>query len=211
MRQPPLSANPFSKLLIKEFKLDQSGTLKVVIKMDLASVSLAMNTDLKIAQLLQRRGIALDIAKVMKFEDHDKIVQLLIEKLQCGQPSGFATLLVEQLQLADKEIWSLIGKETSKTGIQHKFEGRFPAEKAVQSVTDHPTVRMLLLPLPSSPPSSSKPSTLNESSNGSPLPAQAMPKQTSRKRMRSAQAQCGEGDEPPSIGGMAMTPDGSRI
>ena len=44
---------------LKEFKPGQSGTFKEGIKMDMASVSVEMNTDLKIAQVLQRRGIAM--------------------------------------------------------------------------------------------------------------------------------------------------------
>ena len=149
------------------------------------------------------------VAKITKFEDHDKITQLLIEELQREQPSGYSTLSVEQLQRADKEIWSLIGKETAKTGVQQDFEGRFPAGQAVQAVIDHPTVRMLLPPLPS-PPSSSKPSTGNEVLKKTPQQIQGTPRQT-RTRTRSTQpltkGHCSQGNE----GASFNTPDGSRI
>ena len=191
---------------MKEFKPDPTGTLKEVVRMDMGSINVEMNSDLKIVQLLQRRGIALH-------RDHDKIVQLLVEELQRDQPTGYSPLSIEQLQRADREIWSLIGKETAKTGIQQDFEGKFPAGLAVQTVINHPTVRMLLLPLPSLPGPSRPASATETTKSEHDKPQTPAPKQ-SRKRARPTQPKPMARKEmraPSSLGGMAVTPEGSRI
>ena len=197
---------------IKEFKPDPSGTLKEVIKVDPGAIQADISSDLKVLQLLQRRGIALDIAGVMKFEQHDKIVQFLIEEMQREQPAGYASLSVEQLQRADKEVWDLIGKQAAKSGLQANFEGKHPAGEVVEQIINHPTVRMLLLPLPAiqgiqknKPP---PPASSNEMTSASSTPRQQ------RKRPRTPQAKPAAKNEikaPASIGGSATTPDGSRI
>ena len=198
---------------MKEFKPDSSGTLKEVIKVDPGAVQAVLGSDLKMVQLLQRRGIALDIAGIMKFEQHDLILQLLVEEMQRDQPTGYAVLSVEQLQRADKEIWDLIGKTVAKSGLQTKIEGKHPAGEAVESVINHPTVRMLLLPLAAisvnpknkqqSGPMTTAESSQTSSSARAPKkrPRTPQPKAIAKKELKA----------PASIGGSATTPDGSRI
>ena len=198
---------------VKEFKPDQSGTLKEVVKLDMGAAQVDMTSDLKVVQLLQRRGIALDVAGIMGFEQHDQIVQLLIEELQRDQPTGYAPLTVEQLQRADKEVWELIGKQTAKTGLHCTYDGKFPAGEAVEAIINHPTVRMLLLPLPAMPNNTQKQrqATTTSPSEGN---SGSMSSRQPKKRARSTQAKAVPKKEmkaPPSIGGSATTPDGSRI
>ena len=76
---------------------------------------LGKSSDLRVYPLLHRRGIALDVANVMRFEQHDVILKLLIEEMPRDQPVGYSPLSMEQLQRADKEIWTKIGETVANS------------------------------------------------------------------------------------------------
>ena len=203
---------------IKEFKADSQGVLREVVKSDTLGLRTDMGSDLRVYQLLHRRGIALDVANVMRFEQHDVISKLLIEEMQRDQPVGYSALSLEQLQRADKEVWSKIGESVAAVGLHPNHEGKLPAGVAAASVIDHPTVRMMLLPLATSAPArTSQPPASSASLQPSQQTSQSVQGPQSRKRPRStpkpaAKAVAKAPPKPPAhIGGSSVTPDNAHI
>ncbi len=68
----------------KSFRADSSGHLQEQIELKFPSADLT--TDLKLQQALFRRGIACEIAQLMSYSAHDKIVQLLLCELHQEVP-----------------------------------------------------------------------------------------------------------------------------
>ena len=57
-------------------------------------------------EAFKRRGLALDMAGVMTFQNHDRYVQKLFAHLNREPPQGYTRCLVSQLIAADKLVWS---------------------------------------------------------------------------------------------------------
>lgn len=72
----------------KQWKPDQHGVVRerVVEAVEHADVS----TDLKLKSTLMRRRLALDIADVMSFETHQRIVDVLMDEYMRPPPHGYA-------------------------------------------------------------------------------------------------------------------------
>ena len=128
------------------WKTDSSGFVREHTVM--IGPNATYNTDLALKNLLQRRGLALDMADVMSYEAHDKIVSLLFTEYSKEQPVGWGKVTVEQLHRTDKEIWSQIANHC-RTGVRRVPGGVRPVEACLDEVLKDYGVRMLLQPLKS--------------------------------------------------------------
>ena len=141
---------------VPEFKLDPATRMLKFI--DAAQHEVASyKTDLLLKSALQRRGLALDMAGVMSYEVHDKLVTFLFDEYMRSPPEGYAKTTVDQLHNADREIWSRLAK-LCRSGVRSIMGGPRPLEVHLQSCLENVTVRMIVMgrpifgrPAPSSP------------------------------------------------------------
>eukprot|EP00971_Amphidinium_carterae_P145401 2881297-Amphidinium_carterae.1 len=62
-------------------------------------------------QALSRRAAALDLANVMRIEDHQVLMRMLLRELQRQPPPGYNPVTHDQLQRADKEAWHIASEK----------------------------------------------------------------------------------------------------
>jgi hypothetical protein len=120
---------------------DSSWKDKPEVSLEAADYS----SDFRIFQLLARRGMALHMAGLMSYMTHDKWVQIMLYELHRTQPKSHQQLTVEQLQLADVELWNRMS-ELVRDGIQ-PVGGVRPLETAFLRMIIAPEVRLTLMPL----------------------------------------------------------------
>ena len=104
------------------------------------------STDLLLRYTLQRRGLAFDIADLMAYEEHQKIVDGLLTEYLRPAPLGYADITIEQLSRTDREIFKRL-QSKCRGGIRRGTDGSRPLEVHLDSVLADPRVRMLLMPL----------------------------------------------------------------
>ena len=102
---------------------------------------------LQLKYLLQRRGLAFDLASLMSFEASEKLIDLLFSKMAEPAPQGYAKISMEQLHRVDKAVFAYIGKKC-RGGIRKELDGSKPMEKALDEALIDPSIRLLLMPLP---------------------------------------------------------------
>ena len=134
-------------LLIKKekgLKKDpNTGYVRMVDEAQLPTADIA--TDLRLVQALTRRGLAMELAGIMGFLVHDKLVKVLIKEYQRQQPEEFGQLSYAHLERADKEVFRRLAEEC-RAGLQMDAIGVRPMDKALPMVLSEVTFRMLLVP-----------------------------------------------------------------
>ena len=115
----------------KTWKPDAAGVVKekVVDRAPLADTS----TDLKLRFTLQRRGLALDIADLLAYEEHQKIVDWLLGEYHRIAPDGYNRVSLEQVHHADREIFRCL-QEVCRGGIKRRVDGKRPLEDNLEKV-----------------------------------------------------------------------------
>ena len=130
----------------KVWKADANGVIKEV-RQDSAAVA-QLGTDLRLKYALQRRGLAMDQARITTFGVHEKWVNRLIQEFLREPPEGYGKVSVQQLARADRELFKVMAEE-ARAGIQQKVDGARPLDLALMAAMAHTTVNMMLVPLPS--------------------------------------------------------------
>lgn len=124
--------------------LDSSGSLKVNKKDQV--VPCDATNDLQLKYCLVRRGLALEQANVLSFENHDIWAEKLFQCRMADAPPGYSKVTFKQLQLADAKLFVILGEKT-RSGIKVTAAGR-PCDLAFAAAMDSPEVRHLLQPMP---------------------------------------------------------------
>ena len=125
---------------------DSEGTVKERVVKD--PVSADVSSALKISWALQRRGLAMDIAGVMSYEQHELIRAKLFEALTREVPDAqrYAPPDLADLRAADKEIWKKMSQACAKGIRPASAADPMPADTHVQNILDSVEVNMLLAP-----------------------------------------------------------------
>jgi len=108
---------------LKVWKADSSGHIKQAEKTDI--VKCDVRTDLEVLNALKRRGVAYEIARVMSFEVHELIVNLLFQELQRDPLDGFGRISMSQVASADREIHLKLA-ELTRAGLPMGPLGELP-------------------------------------------------------------------------------------
>ena len=130
---------------LKIWKADASGHIKQSEKVD--NLKCEVGTDLEVLNALKRRGAAYEIARVMSFEVHEGIVNLLFQELQRDPPDGFRRVTMSQVASADREIHLKLA-DLTRGGLPMGPLGELPLDVHVQNVLLLPSVMWLLMPKP---------------------------------------------------------------
>eukprot|EP00971_Amphidinium_carterae_P317311 6308551-Amphidinium_carterae.1 len=87
----------------------------------------------------------------MAYEQHDILVQALLKEMQKVPPTGYAKVSFEQLQRADREVWTQIA-QSCPAGLAPLPDGKFPAGEALQRAVVSHAFTALCAHLPAPPP-----------------------------------------------------------
>ena len=156
---------------LKIWKADAAGN----IKQSDAESSLQCNigSELDVLNALRRRGAAYELAKLMSYEVHDTIINLLFNELQKEPLEGFKATTLAQLAAADREMHLRLAERT-RSGLPLGPTGGLPLDVHVPEVLKMPSVMWLLMPTPRSA-VSEKPSPSNNNNAGGPKKTNPQP------------------------------------
>jgi hypothetical protein len=141
----------------------EAGVLKIT-KQEGEGHKASLNTDLRLRYALQRRGLALDQARLISFELHDQWIDHLLEQRLATPPPKYSQVSWEQLMQADRELFRRVGEECAAS-VRPRADGTKPLEESFIKFRDHPRVTFLLLPLPKATATEDKPSSSSSSSS----------------------------------------------
>ena len=130
---------------LKVWKADASGVIKQTSPDD--ALKCDASTELEILNAMKRRGVAYELAKVMSFEKHEMIINLLFQELQREAPVGFKKVSMEQVASADREIHLKLA-EKKRAGLPLGPAGELPLDVHLDDVLALPSVMWLLMPKP---------------------------------------------------------------
>ena len=77
-------------------------------------------TDLRLRQAYTRRGLALEVADVMTFTIHEKLVDKLLQEYQREPPAGYSQVTLSQLTAADRRAWKLMSEGPMESGSDRR-------------------------------------------------------------------------------------------
>ena len=134
-------------------RLDATGIMKIVQRTSMDTCDLS--SDLSIRTAFQRRGLALDMCRMMTYIEHEKWVSHLFSHLFLAPPPGYSAVTMDQLLSADREMWTVLA-EKCRRGLKLDASGKFPFEEELKLLFYSPTVAYMLLPLPTGSPNQRK-------------------------------------------------------
>ena len=103
-------------------------------------------------QAYTRRGLALEVADVMTFTVHEKLVDKVFQEYQREPPPGYSQVTLLQVTAADRRAWKLMSEQI----LGRNPAGRRLADVALEQVIGDPAFITLLLPLPGAQASGAK-------------------------------------------------------
>ena len=105
-----------------------------------------LTSDLKVKYALTRRGLMLDQANLIAFENHELLVKMLLKAYARKPPPGYARVSLEQLRQADRELFLLLAQST-RAGVAVLPDGSRPLDNVFKECLNSPDVQLRLLPL----------------------------------------------------------------
>jgi len=93
----------------KFWKPDSNGHIKEFVESKAPDAAVA--SDLLLKYALMRRGLALEIANVCRYEAHSLLVECLFDAMLAPPLPGYGKVTRNQIRNADVLIWRLIAKE----------------------------------------------------------------------------------------------------
>ena len=105
---------------------------------------------LQLKYSLQRRGMAMQVAHMLSFEAHEKLVDYYFEEMSREPPHRYDRVSLDQVMRMDREVFVRLG-ELTRDGF--KTLGNIPAkeyplDRLLEGVIIDPRVMHLMLPLP---------------------------------------------------------------
>ena len=92
------------------FEEDEEGLVRK--KSKLKPTICSYGTSLSLQELFQRRGVALDVARILGFEEHEKLTKKFMKLLkEDAWDERHAKVSVEQLKAADKRLWAMLSEK----------------------------------------------------------------------------------------------------
>ena len=109
---------------------------------------------LDLMYLLQRRGLALDMAHLISYRCHQTLVSWYFEEMarESVDPERYEKVSITQCHNADREIFIRMSEE-ARDGFRHLgniVAKEYPLDKILTSVMKHPRVQHLMNPWPKS-------------------------------------------------------------
>ena len=188
--------------------LDANGSIKISSKA--ASTTCTVSSELDLRNALQRRSLAMDQAKLCSFKEIEMWVQHLFLSHERAQPSGFASVTLQQIIECDKQMFirasnNLVGQLQTEPG-----SAVTPLDKEIKALRTSPELMPYLMPMPvrPSPKNNPKPDK-RPAADASERPNKYQKGKGKGKNKGKAKSKQGTIDIPQ--GCVAKTPDGKPL
>ena len=203
------------KPISKQLEVESS---KVILRDKDIDVEVSVQSSYQASEACKRRGLALDMAGVMTYQEHDRYVQKLFAHLNREPPSGFTRCSVSQVISADKLVWS----KCIELNIKPRPDpaGILALDTELSNKLESYEVSFSLLPLPGKGNNSNQPKQNAASSQQAPKQQTYKGGKKGKRSGPYTNQQKGKGKTkyeqriPQAIrdaGGVASTPDGDPI
>ena len=126
-------------------KRDASGHLRAHDQSKIPEAD--TKTDLRMRQAYTRRGLAMEVADLMSYTTHEKLVEKLFIEYQRDPPPGYAQVSLRQVAEADRRAWKMVS-EKSNGDLGRDATGTRMLDKLMEETLTEPAFLTLLLPLP---------------------------------------------------------------
>ena len=120
------------------------GTLKAEEETRLPDAD--VRTDLKLKNAFTRRGLSYEVAFVMKYTSHEKLINKLFLEYERDPPPGYARVSLVQLANADKKAFYLL-QQLTLGDLGNDSAGTWKCDRLMDQVLVDPAFLTLLLPL----------------------------------------------------------------
>ena len=162
----------------------------------------SFDSPIRLQWCLQRRGLALDQARLMTWQQHERWVHCLLHALTRECPSGFHKPDMNRIIQADREAWLILASEVQS--IKVTATGDFPLGLALEALRTDPRITMYLMATWGRQPDSKMPSDVpTPPKDGDGLSRSA------KRRRRLKAAAAARAATPP--GKTASAPKGARV
>ena len=94
----------------------ENSSLKLASKPQ--QVRVDVSSELRVAQALTRRGVALEMCGVCSFSEHESYARALLAHVHRPAPPGYQSPTLDQALRADRELWIRISET-----VRHQFAG----------------------------------------------------------------------------------------
>jgi len=129
------------------WKPDQSGAIRQhAIDQELEA---DISTDYKFHRALMRRGVALQMARIMNYQTHDILVRRLMKEYMRAPIPGYRKISLDQVLLADQEIFSRLAEESLGGLNILPVDGTLVLDGILPQIINEPRILAFLNPLPS--------------------------------------------------------------
>lgn len=147
-REQELMGSEKERVLI----FDTAGHIKMN-KVD-SETSISISSDLQVKDAMSRRALAYDQTGMISYNILATWILKLFEAMLKESPFGYRRVSLDQVMMADREIWKLISEATT-ANVNVMPSGIKPVDEAFNKFMFAPEVVFHLLPLPASSSSSS--------------------------------------------------------
>ena len=188
--------------------LDASGTIKITSKT--VNTTCAVSSELDLRNALQRRSLAMDQAKLCSFKEIELWVQHLFLSHERAQPSGFASVTLQQIIECDKQMFirasnNLVGQLQGEPG-----SSMTPLDKEIRALRTSPELMPYLMPMPVRPAPKTNPKPdKRPTSDASDRPSKYQKGKGKGKTKGKTKTKSGSIDIPP--GCVTKTPEGKPL
>ena len=124
---------------------DSNGTLKISKKDSISPCD--VTSELHVKYCLTRRGLAMEQANLLSYENHDAWCEMLFHRRMTEPPPGYSKVTFKQLQLADAKLFVVLG-EATRSGIKINAAGKRPCDEKFEAAMYNNEVQHLLQPMP---------------------------------------------------------------
>ena len=130
-----------SQRTVESLKTDANGQIRVIKnKVDEPADT---STETKVRFALQRRGLAFQVARLMSFAAHEKLVAWYQREMDTKPYAGFVGVSLDQVLKADVEIFTraaqVCGEDLSMPG-----DGSYPLDKPILQIIHEPRIQSLM-------------------------------------------------------------------
>jgi hypothetical protein len=100
---------------------------------------------------LQRRGLAMELANILSFSVHERLINRYFLEMSREQIPGYGKVSVDQIRLADKEVFERLAEHSRKGFDSLETDptlNQLPLDQILPKVMDETRIVTLLMPLP---------------------------------------------------------------
>ena len=132
----------------REWKPNKQGVISERLSKELPTQEVGQDL-LRLEHVFVRRAIAMEAARLLPFEAHQKIADKFFEALEDdpADPDRYSRTSIAQVSKCDQEVFTLLSRRV-RNGLVRKATGVYPLEEVLDEILASARIQQLLQPLP---------------------------------------------------------------